>query len=131
MPATTTRPVVELGYAPIDSEHQAFAALVAKLTASDDVAFPSLLAELLAHTEHHFEHENALMEQYDFPALPEHRGEHTRVLGELRQFKDRADRGLIPFARAFVAERLLPWFEQHLLTMDSALTAHLKSHRSS
>lgn len=70
------------------------------------------------------------MDTYGFSALLEHKGEHRRVLGELLQFEQRAKRGLVPFARAFVNERLLPWFELHLVTMDSALAAHLRTQLS-
>ncbi|MDD2761778.1 MAG: hemerythrin, partial [Methylomonas sp.] len=58
------------------------------------------------------------------------KGEHQRVLGEFKQFKTRIDKGLIAFGRSFVRERLPQWFLLHVATMDSALSAHLKSRNS-
>lgn len=119
--------LISLNFAPIDEEHQTFVDLINKMNTSDNVLFATLYQQLLEHTEQHFEHENQLMEQYQFPAMTEHRGEHNRVLGEIKDFKKRVDRGLTPFAKAFVIERLVPWFNLHLPTMDSALIAHIKN----
>ncbi|MCG8317363.1 MAG: hemerythrin family protein [Pseudomonadales bacterium] len=119
--------LTSLNYDVIDSDHLAFLELVTQLIASSDAEFPRLFALLLEHTEEHFERENNLMDTYQYPAIGEHRGEHHRVLGEYRQFKTRVDRGLIPFGRAFIKDRLLPWFELHITTMDSALVAHIKA----
>lgn len=120
-------PLVLLGYEPIDHDHQEFLELVEKALAADNVAFPTLFDELLMHTQQHFERENNLMEESKYPAIGEHRGEHTRVLGEFEQFRKRVQRGLIPFGRAFIQDRLVPWFELHITTMDSALAVHLRS----
>jgi hemerythrin len=85
-----------------------------------------LFQQLYEHTEQHFDRENKLMAEFDFPAETEHKGEHQRVLGEFKQFKTRVDKGLITFGRSFVKERLPQWFQLHLLTMDIALVAHIK-----
>lgn len=119
--------LIALNYDAIDEDHQAFAELVNKIKTSDNVQFATLYQQLLEHTEQHFDHENQLMERYQYPAMAEHRGEHNRVLSEIKDFKKRVDRGLMPFAKAFVMERLIPWFNLHLPTMDSALIAHIKN----
>jgi hemerythrin-like metal-binding protein len=121
------KPLQLLGHDVIDRDHRAFADLVSTIQASDNVAFPTLFRELIAHTREHFEREDALMVQYACPSLREHRSEHERVLGELQQFLARVDRGFVSFGRAFVLERLVPWFELHILSMDSALVVHLRS----
>ena len=119
-------PLTLLNYDEIDSDHLEFLELVTQLMASPDTEFPTLFNRLLEHTEEHFDRENKLMDSYQYPAIGEHRGEHHRVLGEYRQFKTRVDRGLVPFGRAFIKDRLLPWFELHITTMDSALVVHIK-----
>jgi hemerythrin len=58
--------------------------------------------------------------------LQEHRGEHRRVLAELRTLGQRAAAGRLALGRAYVRERLPDWFALHAATMDSALAAHLK-----
>lgn len=111
----------------IDADHAVFIDLVNQLDKANDVDFPGLFQCLYDHTEEHFERENRLMMQFGFPAETEHKGEHQRVLGEFKQFKTRIDKGLIPFGRAFIKERLPQWFVLHVTTMDSALAAHIKS----
>lgn len=125
--AAEKKPLVLLGYEDIDHDHQEFTVLIEKALEADNVAFPTIFDELLDHTRQHFERENNLMETSNYAAIGEHRGEHTRVLGEFEQFRKRVQRGLIPFGRAFIQDRLIPWFELHITTMDAALVVHLRS----
>lgn len=118
--------VVQLGFDAMDLKHNEFADILNRLEQADKEEYPVLFRKLLEHTEHHFEEENRLMEQTGFPAITEHKGEHQRVLGELKQFGKRVDRGMVKLGREFVRERLLGWFLLHLTTMDAALAAHAK-----
>ena len=127
MSVSSISPVVSLGYEAIDHDHQDFVTLIEQLTQADNVAFPTLFSELLAHIEQHFARENALMESSAYPARGEHQGDHVRVLGEFNQFKLRVDKGLVAFGRSFLRDRVVPWFKLHVATMDSALVAHLHS----
>lgn len=127
MTVSANFPVVSLGYEPVDHDHHNFVALIEALNQADNVAFPTLFSRLLAHTEQHFELENQLMQSSGFPAHGEHRSEHQRVLGEFNQFKLRVDKGLVAFGRSFLRDRVVPWFKLHVVTMDSALIAHLHS----
>lgn len=117
--------VVQLGFELMDLKHNEFADLLNRLEQAGGQDYPALFRQLLDHAEHHFEEENRLMEQYRFPAIAEHKGEHQRVLGELKQFGKRVDRGMVKLGREFIRERLLGWFLLHLTTMDAALAAHL------
>ncbi len=121
-----TKDVIALGNAQLDEDHKQFMLLLNTLDASENRDFPRLFQNLYEHTKAHFEYENALMDQYAFPAISEHKGEHQRVLAEFKQFKKRIDKGLIAFGRSFAKERLPQWFELHVSTMDSALVAHIK-----
>lgn len=120
------KPLILVGYEEIDEDHREFDELVEKLSSADNVSFATAFDELLDHTRRHFERENQLMEASGYPASGEHKGEHNRVLGEFEQFRKRVQRGLIPFGRAFVQDRLVPWFTLHITTMDAALAAHLR-----
>ena len=121
MSLSETLQVLNVGYEPIDHDHQEFIDLLDRLDKASNSDFPLLFQTLYQHCEHHFELENELMRRTSFPAQTEHIGEHMRVLGEIRQFKTRVDKGLLPFGRAFVKERLPSWFQLHVSTMDSAL----------
>lgn len=109
----------------IDNDHDEFISLLNELDAADNANFPALFQQLYEQTEQHFERENQLMKQFSYPGETEHKGEHQRVLGELKQFKSRVDKGVIAFGRAFVKDRLPQWFGLHVTTMDSALVAHI------
>lgn len=117
---------ITISHPEIDADHDVFIELVNKLEICSDAEFGTLFTELFTHTQQHFERENALMAEFKFPAIDEHKGEHHRVLGELTQFKKRVDKGMISFGRAYIKDRIPQWFSLHVTTMDSALNAHIK-----
>ncbi len=118
--------ILTLSYPELDEDHQHFADMLNQLENCDAPSFVSLFAQLLEHVETHFEKENQLMDKFNFPAIAEHKGEHQRVIGEIKQFKKRVDKGQLSMAKALIKERLPQWFSLHLATMDSALVAHIK-----
>lgn len=109
----------------IDKDHSVFIDLVNQMQTANHTEFVNLFENLLTHTQSHFEYENQLMEQYQFPAIAEHQGEHHRVLTELKRFKQRVDKGMIAMGRAYISELMPQWFVLHVTTMDSALDAHI------
>ncbi|ALG67417.1 bacteriohemerythrin [Beggiatoa leptomitoformis] len=110
----------------LDETHQEFVALVNKVHDASNAEFKALFAELLQHTQAHFDKENALMIESKFSQLGEHNAEHQRVLNELKQFQQRVDKGMISFGRAYIKDRLPDWFALHTKTMDSALAMYLQ-----
>lgn len=120
-----------LGIEVMDSTHKEFINLLDLVSDADKHDFSQRLAELVAHTQAHFTQEEKLMQETQFPAYSEHRDEHQRILGELMQFKKRAEKGQISFARRYIVERLPEWFKLHAASMDSALAAHLKLKKAS
>ncbi len=109
----------------IDRDHTVFIDFVNQMQTADQQQFVQLFERLLTHTQAHFEYENKLMEQYGFPAIAEHQGEHHRVLTELKRFKQRVDKGMIAMGRAYISELVPQWFMLHVSTMDRALDAHI------
>ena len=98
--------VLIVGYDLIDRDHDEFIALINQLDSASNADFPNLFQKLHEHTELHFDRENQLMIQFSYPGAIEHKGEHQRVLGEIKQFKTRVNKGMITFGRSFVRERL-------------------------
>lgn len=121
-----TPPQITLGVDRMDRVHAEFLVLVSALQTCHEAEFAPRWAELVAHTEAHFAGESELMSASGFPARQEHEDEHQRVLGELRRFQSRIERGVTVIARAYVRETAPQWFDVHLRTMDSALAAHLR-----
>ena len=114
-----------LGLRSMDEQHRDFVSLLKDLRIADKGEFSSLFRILCEHIAAHFEFEDALMQELNFPARVEHRGEHLRVLGELVQFNRQVEQGRTMMAQAYVNERLPEWFGLHVSTMDSALAAHV------
>ena len=103
-----------LGNPDMDQNHSEFLAYITALKTVDKANFATLFIDFVEHTEAHFEQENEWMEASAFPAISEHRGEHQRVLAELRQFAERVKKGSQLFARAWVTEQAMEWFDNHL-----------------
>ncbi len=93
----------------------------------DEAAITDLLENLIDHTRHHFARENALMEQYGFPAYPVHSGEHQRVLSLLDSLQQGwlLQRSLQPLADFLFAE-WPSWFDNHVQTMDRVTAGYLQ-----
>ena len=126
MPIDPAEPRYRLGVPEMDETHREFAEIVNQLTKADKPGFIELFPVLVAHTQAHFDSENALMKASGFPAVREHLDEHRRVLGELRRMVVKVENGSVALARAYVREQLPAWFSLHAATMDSALAGHLK-----
>ena len=93
---------------------------------ADENALDEQLSHWVEHTQEHFAREDALMEQYGFPAYPVHSGEHQRVLSLLQELEQGwlQERSLQPLAD-FLFHQWLGWFENHVLTMDRMTAAFL------
>jgi len=115
-----------LGNDEMDTTHREFISQVAALIAASNAEFPALFQALVNHTAAHFKAEGLLMRESKYRGLPEHEGEHHRVLGELQQLNRSLKRGHLPLVRAYVREGLPEWFDTHLAMMDGALVAFLK-----
>jgi len=109
----------------LDDMHLEFAQLVNALADANGNDFVKLFGQLYDHSQAHFSHEKELMQASVYPSLAEHDSEHQRILGELKQYQRKVNKGAISFARAYVKDRLPEWFQLHLTTMDSALALHL------
>lgn len=115
-----------LGVPVMDGYHQEFLGILSALATIPDGVFPSLFDELVRHTEEHFSQEEKLMRETGCPAAREHMEEHRRVLGDLKTMQTQVKRGRLAMPREYVRNHMPEWFQLHLVTMDSALAAHLK-----
>jgi len=110
----------------MDETHKEFIDLYNKVIIADDNDFTVLFEQLVTHTINHFDNENTLMKESGFPALSEHINEHQRVINELKYFQAKVQENKFSFPRFYLKDRVPSWFKLHLVTMDSALAAHLK-----
>ncbi len=92
----------------------------------DEAAISQSLAAWITHTREHFEGENRLMKNHNFPPFPVHKGEHDQILIQLSQLEQTwlKDRDVAALAR-FLYEAWLPWFNAHVKTMDTVTAGFL------
>lgn len=112
----------------MDEDHQDFVALINRFAEAADDALPDLYAQILHHTEDHFAREEELMRRVGFFAYDCHKGEHARVLGEMRHFAQHLEAGRLGVVRAYVTDQIPQWFILHRNTMDSATAAFAAQH---
>lgn len=112
-----------LGLAPMDDTHVEFVDAYNRLLDSSGEALLVDMDAFIAHTVAHFDQENRWMELIGFPAC--HKAEHDRVLAVCRDVRKRMERGDAALGRQLIQE--LPiWFDNHVLTMDAALSAYIE-----
>ncbi|MRX18071.1 hypothetical protein GJ695_17705, partial [Pseudoduganella sp. FT9W] len=110
-----------LGIPLFDEAHAALAEQINLLLNGPDEQFEEHLAGLVECLEVDFRLEEQLMEAIDYPATRSHREQHARVLATLHGLAP----GDIENGRK-VAAMILPWFQVHLATADTALAIALQ-----
>lgn len=121
MDTTALSPDMVLGIPLFDEAHAALAEQIQQLLHGPDDEFEDNLAALVECLEVDFRVEEQLMDAIDYPATRSHREQHARVLATLH--------GLAPGDLAGgrqVAALILPWFQVHLATADTALAIALQ-----
>lgn len=119
--------ILLLNHQMIDADHQHFSEITAALKTADNDSFKVLFNQLLSHTEQHFQREERLIKQFNYPGKSEHCGEHNRLLTELKQFNQRVQKGRPTLAKAFINGRVDEWLQQHISNMDAALVKYIES----
>jgi hemerythrin-like metal-binding protein len=123
---TQLKPLILLGDETLDRDHRGILERIQAVIDSDNVALPTLLRTLLVHIEQHFDRENELMGKYRYRGLRDHKAEHDLLLREFQRCVERVDDGSPGVGRMFVVERLVPWFEVHVPSMDCVLVLHVQ-----
>ena len=110
-----------LGIPLFDEAHEAMAEQINHLLGGPDEEVEAAMARLTEALEDDFRLEESLMEAIDYPAICSHREQHARVLGALHRLAP----GDIAAAR-HAASLIVPWFDLHLATADTALVLALQ-----
>ncbi len=95
----------------------------------DTVLTNSILEELIEHTITHFSGEEEMMREKSFPPYLVHKGEHDRVLNELKaiaQGFSQSD-GDFQLVMAYVDGSLIPWLINHIQTLDTVTAMFLQN----
>lgn len=94
----------------------------------DIQAVHEILKELLEHTIIHFNNEETMMKEAQFPAYQMHKDEHDRHIHELRSvikyFEEHKEPNAIS---AYIDGNLAAWLIHHIETMDTMTAMFLHS----
>jgi hemerythrin len=122
-------PDYSVGHVVLDRYHQRLFELSSKTLAY--VESPSrcsktlrrLLAELLVYVDAHFQVEEAILRQHDFPHLTDHRAAHDQCFEKMKQILSSSDDS--PVDEVSMCRRLAVWCRQHILDLDMAYSQYL------
>lgn len=118
-----------VGIDEVDHEHRA---LIDLINAAHDPgargeALEAALGEIHALITAHFALEEKDMRERRYPALPDHKADHERLLDDIRDIMDDAMGAPGPMD-AELGTRLAEWFSVHFRTHDAALHGYLAAH---
>lgn len=116
----------ETGIADVDYEHRELVELINALhteinkggTQEDVTAF---LGEVFARIAAHFALEETVMRKHRYDEYADHKGEHERLLDEIRNIMDRTENGYFSDASDALATTVRDWFVNHFKTKDARL----------
>lgn len=112
------------GIAEVDHEHRGLIGLINGAldrcadAPSDRDAIQTALGEIYARTTAHFALEERLMERLEYDQRREHKGDHERLLDDIRDIMDGVGQDAGFDAGSFAA-RLGAWFGEHFRTQDA------------
>ena len=114
-----------LDFPAMDSVHEEFVTLLARVEAAGDAQLCRLWDELIAHTQQHFDQEDRWMQTTGFATGNCHSQQHKVVLAVMREGAAKGAQGELSTIRHMAAE-LGSWFSHHAQNMDAALALHMR-----
>lgn len=122
-----------LGLDFMDVDHREAIGQINAIAKASRAGSPDLIRHLAVFTEHceaHFAREEAAMLDAGFPAYDCHKGEHERVLGNLRAWLVGLETMPEGDREATFEGGLKAWLLGHLATMDTVTAHYIRAHRT-
>ncbi len=126
LPRLEWRDAFSVGVESIDHEHRELIRLLNSIidrleedAKADDVA--DVLGEVHKQISAHFALEEQIMRSRRYDQLLDHKGDHERLLDDIREIMDAFDDGSFADRREDLARRLVDWFLVHSKTRDARL----------
>ena len=117
-----------LGNEQMDILHKEFVDIYNSLENNEVESYKNVMAKLLEQSKRHFCQEEEMMEQFDYPRKRDHIDEHQKVLAEMEYFINKSNTKIGQMMlKSYFNEKLLSWFDLHLISMDSDLSSFLKA----
>ncbi len=119
------------GIISMDNEHKGLIQTINRLyEAVRDKRGEEEIGEVLSilekYTVEHFQHEEKLMQDYQYPGLVEHQKIHQELIEEIQAFKQKATSGTEVLARELL-KFLRVWLMEHILKADKEYGPFLES----
>ena len=114
----------QVGDAMIDEQHQQLFKLANKILTAEDKAAQTLCAmQFYQYTREHFEYEESLMRQVNYPDYPGHIVWHNQLITRLNLASQYIEKGTLDKQdlEAFITD----WALQHIPVHDAQLAAYL------
>lgn len=131
MAVISWKEVYATGIIALDNEHRQLIEEINRLyEAVRDKRGESVLNDILkmleSYTVNHFQHEEKLMEEYDYPGLLEHKQVHQDLIDSVQDLKSRAEFGTEELAQELL-KFLRVWVLEHILDVDKKYGSYLES----
>lgn len=120
---------LDTGYARMDADHKELAGLFNLLRAAIDsgkgnASCAEVLDDIIGHAKTHFEFEERLMTQHQYPKAEQHAGEHAMLISQALDYRKSFD---LDSAASTSDLMRFPevWLSFHILFSDKELAAFL------
>lgn len=113
------------GHVNLDRDHEILITILRRMKEPDldASALQRSLTELLAYLDAHFEHEEDLMNRYDYPEAPAHKESHREIRTDVERLHCCCPAG----AMQELVCALDLWIETHMRGVDAQLAAFLRT----
>jgi len=121
-----------VGIDSLDNDHKKLISLLNQFTMAYDYAMSEeyereALNDLISYTKYHFEREEQLLEQHDYPDTVAHKEQHKKMIEQVNGFMDLYnEKG--HDALNEISEFLSNWLINHINGTDKEYSAHLNQH---
>ncbi len=113
-----------IDHAEIDAEHQQLFRLVNDFfEASEKIRKTECATRLLQYTCEHFRHEEMLMQDIGYPAMPAHVEQHHLLIGRLHEAVDKVEKDTLNASE--LQKFLTAWLVGHIVTFDTKLSSYV------
>ncbi len=123
--------VYATGIVVLDNEHRGLIREINRLYLAlrdkqGDEILNDVLLMLETYTREHFQHEEALLAEYHYPALAEHQQLHAELIRSVGELKQRATQGKEGMAQELF-HFMRTWLFDHILGVDKCYGPFLES----
>lgn len=125
------KPEYSVSIESIDKQHQALVTLIAHLQQAmlegrTKQVVGSIFTSLNRYVKYHFAFEENLLQENGYPGLEAHRGEHAKLIAELKELEGKYVQGSL-HAGAPLMKLLRSWLIDHICVHDKQYGVFLNS----